>query len=84
MKREPLVIRAAIVAAVTGLLHLGVVLGLLPIDAEAETAAALAVDLVGTAVLVVWTRGAVTPVEDPRGIPEAVVEYVPESEAASL
>jgi hypothetical protein len=66
VKREPLVIRGAIVAAATALLHLGVVLGLLPIDPEAEMAAVTTIDLVGTAVLVLWTRGKVTPVEDPR------------------
>ncbi|MCG8926662.1 hypothetical protein [Lentzea sp. CC55] len=59
--REPLVIRGAIVAAITGLLHTLVVLGVLPIDPEAEAAIAGAVDLLGTAVLVIWARGAVTP-----------------------
>ena len=34
--REPLVIRGAIVAALTGLLHTLVVLGVLPIDPEAD------------------------------------------------
>lgn len=64
--REPLVIRGAIVAAVTALLHVLVVLGALPLDADAEQAVVLAVDMIGTAVLVVWTRGKVTPVADPR------------------
>lgn len=63
--REPLAIRAAIVAAVTAILHVLIVLGVLPIDATAEHAIAGAVDLVGTAVLVAWTRGKVTPVEAP-------------------
>lgn len=66
LEREPLVIRAAIVAAVTALIHVLVVFGVLPIDPEAEAAVAGAVDLIGTAVLVVWTRGKVTPVADPR------------------
>lgn len=66
--REPLVIRSAIVAAITAAIHVAVVLGWLPIDTEAETAIAGAVDLLGTAVLVVWTRGAVTSVKDPVGI----------------
>lgn len=66
MTREPLAIRAAIVAALTALVHLGVVLGVLDLSAEAETAVGVAIDLAGTAVLVVWTRGAVTPVADPR------------------
>ncbi|UJQ86813.1 membrane protein [Arthrobacter phage Reedo] len=65
LEREPLVIRAAIVAAVTALLHVLVVLGVLPIAPEAETAIAGAVDLIGTAVLVVWTRGKVTPTAAP-------------------
>ncbi|WGH21372.1 membrane protein [Arthrobacter phage Emotion] len=63
--REPLVIRGAIVAAVTALIHVLVVLGALPIDESAETAIAGAVDLIGTAVLVAWTRGKVTPVAAP-------------------
>lgn len=71
-RREPLVIRAAIVAAITGVIHALVVLGLLPIVTEQEAAIAGAVDLLGTAVLVIWTRGAVTPVADPK-IPGAVV-----------
>jgi hypothetical protein len=64
--REPLVIRAAIVAALTALLHVLVVLGVTPIEPEAETAVAGFIDLLGTAVLVVWVRGKVTPVDDPR------------------
>lgn len=69
MVREPLVIRAAIVAAVTALVHVLVMFGILPIDTEAEAAVAGLVDLVGTAVLVVWTRGKVTPTDDPQ-LPE--------------
>lgn len=64
--REPLLIRGAIVAAVTALLHVLIVLGALPIDVDAEHAVAGAIDLIGTAVLVVWTRGKVTPVEAPK------------------
>jgi hypothetical protein len=59
--REPLVIRTAIVAAVTALIHALVVLGVLPFDPDQEGAVATAVDLLGTAVAVVWSRGAVTP-----------------------
>ncbi|MCZ9884631.1 hypothetical protein [Arthrobacter sp. B2a2-09] len=65
LTREPLLVRGAIVAAVTALLHALVVLGVFPIAQEAETAIGGAVDLVGTAVLVVWSRGKVTPVADP-------------------
>jgi hypothetical protein len=64
--REPLIVRAAIVAAVTALLHVLVVVGALPIAPDAETAIAGAIDLVGTAILVFWSRGAVTPVADPK------------------
>lgn len=64
--REPLVIRGAITAAITAILHVFVILGVFPIAPEAESAIGLAVDLVGTAVLVVWTRGKVTPVDAPN------------------
>lgn len=66
MKREPLVIRGAIVAAATALLHVLVVLGVVPIDPEQEVAVVSAIDLVGTAILVAWTRGKVTPVDAPK------------------
>lgn len=72
MEREPLIIRGAIVAAVTALLHVLVVLDVTPLAEAAETAVAVAIDLIGTAVLVVWTRGKVTPVADPR-IPNASI-----------
>ena len=65
-KREPLAIRAAVVAAVTAVLHLLVISGVLPITAEVEGQAALVIDLAGTAALVLWTRGKVTPVDEPR------------------
>lgn len=66
LTREPLAIRGAIVAAVTAILHALIVLGVLPVAPDAEHAIAGAIDLLGTAVLVVWTRGKVTPVEDPN------------------
>ena len=65
-KREPLAIRAAVVAAVTAVLHLLVIAGVLPLTAEVEGQAALVIDLAGTAALVLWTRGKVTPVDEPR------------------
>lgn len=71
-EREPLVIRAAVVAAVTAVLHVLVILGALPIDPEAEAAIAGAVDLVGLAIVVAWSRGKVTPIADPV-IPGATV-----------
>lgn len=64
--REPLAIRAAVVAAVTAVLHLLVISGVLPLTAEVEGQAALVIDLAGTAALVLWTRGKVTPVDEPR------------------
>lgn len=69
LTREPLAIRGAIVAAVTAILHALIVLGVLPVAPDAEHAIAGAIDLLGTAVLVVWTRGKVTPVDDPN-LPE--------------
>ncbi|WVX87875.1 membrane protein [Arthrobacter phage Berrie] len=74
--REPLVIRGAIVAAVTALLHVLIVVGALPITPDAEHAIAGAVDLLGTAVLVVWTRGKVTPVDAPN-LPPATLDVDP-------
>lgn len=68
LTREPIVVRGAIVAAITGILHALVVMGALPIDPQSEAAIAGAIDLVGTAVLVAWTRGKVTPVAAPKGI----------------
>jgi hypothetical protein len=76
--REPLIIRGAIVAAVTAVIHVGVVLGLLQLDAASEAAIGGAIDLLGTAVLVVWSRGAVTPVADPT-LPEGTVITVEET-----
>lgn len=76
--REPLVIRAAVVAAATGLLHAAVLLGFLPVTPDAEAAVAGVFDLIGTAVLVIWTRGKVTPVADPM-VPAPLVPAVPAS-----
>lgn len=69
--REPLIVRAALVAVVTAALHTAVVLGWLPIAPEGEASLAGFIDLAGTAVLVVWSRGAVTPTADPRVTPRA-------------
>lgn len=69
MTREPLAIRAAIVAAVTALVHVAALVGLIHLDPATEAGIGAAIDVVGTAVLVVWTRGKVTPVADPR-LPE--------------
>lgn len=66
MNREPLAIRGAVVAAVTALIHLSVIAGWWAIGPDVEGQVALVVDLLGTAVLVTWTRGKVTPVDEPR------------------
>jgi hypothetical protein len=71
MNREPLAIRAAVVAALAALVNLAVAFGW---DLTVDQVAALntAVGLVASAVIVVWSRGAVTPLSDPRdddGVP---------------
>jgi hypothetical protein len=61
--REIVAQRALIVGAVTGVVHLVVVLFALPPDLESSVPAVVgaAIDLIGTAVLVVWARRGVTP-----------------------
>lgn len=76
LTREPLVIRGAIVAAITALIHVLIVTGVIHVAPDAETAIAGAVDLIGTAVLVIWTRGKVTPVDAPN-IPVPSAPSVP-------
>lgn len=66
--REPLVVRGAVVAAVEVILHVLVVLGVLPWSPDQEATIAAAVGVIGTAVVVLWSRGAVTPVADPRAV----------------
>lgn len=66
MEREPLAVRAAVVVAVTAVIHMLVVLGVIPLTAEQEAQVAMAVGALGTVVVVVWSRGKVTPVDDPR------------------
>jgi hypothetical protein len=65
VNREPLAIRAAIVAAVAALINVAVAFGW---DATTEQLGAVnaAVGVVSALVVVLWTRGAVTPVDDPR------------------
>lgn len=76
MNREPLAIRAAITAAVTALVHVAVVFGLLDLTVAQEALIGGAIDAVGLAVLTVWARGAVTPVADPRIPAEPKTAYV--------
>jgi hypothetical protein len=65
IQREPLAIRGAVVAAVVAVIQVAVVFGW---DLTVEQIAALstAVNMIGTAVVVVWSRGKVTPVDDPQ------------------
>ena len=64
--REPLAVRAAVVAVITAIVHLTVIAGWWQISADVEGQVALVIDLAGTAALVLWTRGKVTPVDEPR------------------
>lgn len=63
--REPLAVRAAVVAAIAALINVAVAFGW---DLSVDQVGALnaAIGLVATAVVVVWSRGTVTPVADPR------------------
>lgn len=62
--REPLAIRAAVVAAVDALIHTAVSFGL---DLSTEQTASLSttVNLLSILAVVLWSRGKVTPVDDP-------------------
>lgn len=64
--REPVLIRTAAVAVLTVLIHMLVVRGLLPLEAESEAVVAGLVDLIGFATAAVWSRQAVTPVAAPN------------------
>ena len=64
MNREPLAIRAAVVASIDALIHLAIAFGLV-LTGPQLAAVALALNTVSIAVVVVWTRGKVTPVDDP-------------------
>lgn len=76
MTREPLAIRAAVVAAIAALINVAVAFGW-NLSVDQVGALNAAVGLVATAGVVVWSRGAVTPVADPRAadgaplVPEA-------------
>lgn len=64
--REPVLLRTAAVAVLTALLHMLVVRGWLPLEAESEAFVAGLVDLLGFAVAAFWSRQAVTPVKAPN------------------
>lgn len=65
MKREPLAIRALVVGAIYAILLLAITYGA-PINEEQLAAWSAALTAVSFVVVVVWTRGKVTPVDDPR------------------
>ena len=63
MEREPLVIRGSVVAAVAALIQVAIAFGA-PISTEQFAAISVAINTLATAVVVVWSRGKVTPVDD--------------------
>lgn len=64
MTREPLAVRGALVALAAAILNLVVAFGV-NLSAEQIGAINAVVGLLATAVVVVWSRGSVTPVDDP-------------------
>ena len=63
--REPLAVRGAVVAVLSSLVQLAVVFGV-PITGEQQAALLSFINVASIAAVVLWTRGAVTPVADPR------------------
>lgn len=59
--RDPLVLRAAVTAAATAVVHVGVVLGIPGLSSAVETAIGGAVDAAGLVVLLVLARRKTTP-----------------------
>jgi hypothetical protein len=75
--REPLVVRAAVVAFLDAIVHLVVLFG---VDLTAEQVAGVSgvLNLGSILAVVLLTRGKVTPVDDPRlGGPSGSVDYDP-------
>lgn len=70
LTREPLVVRGAAMAALGGVLHALVMLGVVPIDPDAEQGVLSFVDGALGFALVLWSRKHVTPVKDPQ-LPDA-------------
>ena len=66
MNREPLAIRAAAIWAAQSLILAAVAFGW-NLTAAQIAASFTAVSAVSALAVVVWTRGKVTPVDDPRG-----------------
>lgn len=69
--REPLAIRAAIVALLSAVLQVSVAFGA-PLSADQQGALSTLINVGSVAVLVILTRGKVTPVDDPH-VPGSVV-----------
>lgn len=65
MTREPLAIRGAVIAAVQAALTFAVLMGL-DLTPEQVAGAMALVATLGTLAVVLWTRGKVTPISDPR------------------
>ena len=63
--REPLAIRGALVAVAAVLVQLAVAFG---VDLTVEQLAAVSatINVISAAAVVLWSRGKVTPVDDPR------------------
>lgn len=66
MKREPLVIRGAVVAFIVAVVQVVMAFGA-PIDTAQFAALSTLINLGGTVAVVVWSRGKVTPVEEIEG-----------------
>lgn len=66
MIREPLAVRAAVVAFAQAVLAAIVLMGWWKLTAEQAAAWMGVIALGGTAVVALWSRGAVTPVDDAR------------------
>lgn len=69
--REPLAIRAAVVALLSAILQTVVAFGA-PLTADQQASLSTLINVASVAALVIWTRGKVTPVDDPS-IPGSVV-----------
>ena len=81
MNREPLVISGSAVALAQGLLTAVVLMGWWNLTAEQAAAWMGVIALGGTFLVVVLTRGKVTPINDPRI--EGMGEYAPPMEDAA-
>lgn len=65
MIREPLAVRGAVVAVLSAGVQLLLVFGV-DLSTEQVTALLSFINVLSIAVVVVWSRGKVTPVDDPR------------------